>query len=201
MITPSKIYVSLAILVLTFGLGFYSGWRFAASKPEQQTQISSQLILTALHDRGFLVTQTYVFDEPVTIKKTTGSAFQDFFFGQTVTARGTMEVNLGVDLASLTDKDVAVADNHVTITLPKAKLFNTSLVGPIDVKNEQGLLKRVLNSDDGYNQALAELTRASEAVAQKPELLASANDRAKDEVGHLLQYVAKDATVTVEGKN
>ncbi|MBD3281812.1 hypothetical protein GF391_03640, partial [Candidatus Uhrbacteria bacterium] len=98
-------YIVLAILMIFLGgLGFYAGWR--VSRPAEYTRnVDAQVILTALRDRGFLVTQTYIFDQPVTIEKTSGSALKDFFFGQTITARGAMEVNMGIDLANVTSDD------------------------------------------------------------------------------------------------
>ena len=188
--------LSLIGFVLVFGLGLYAGYRFFAPKPKTSAP-SAQAILTALHERGFLVSQTYVFDQPVTIDRSSGSAFKDFFFGQTITARGAMEVNLGVDLAKVGESDISVADGAVTVRIPQAALFNTRLVGPVEVKNDQGILKRLLDSDDGYNAALAELSKSAEAAAQQPELLSNATDQAKEDLARLLGYVAPGSKIEV----
>jgi len=175
--------------------------RFAFSPGSgMQTVVNSQAILTALRDQGFLVTQTYVFDQPVTIKKTTGSAFKDFFVGQTIEARGSMEANLGIDLAKLAESDVAVNGSTVTIQTNGPSVFNTRLVGPIEVRNSQGLLKRVLEPDDGYNQALAELERAANAAANREEILARAKSVSETELARLVRLIARDATVRIEWK-
>lgn len=175
--------------------------RFAFSPGSgMQTVVNSQAILTALRDQGFLVTQTYVFDQPVTIKKTTGSAFKDFFVGQTIEARGSMEANLGIDLAKLAESDVAVNGSTVTIRTNGPSVFNTRLVGPIEVRNSQGLLKRVLEPDDGYNQALAELERAANAAANREEILARAKSVSETELARLVRLIARDATVRIEWK-
>ena len=188
--------------LLIFGLGVFTGFKIFTPKSVPKEVINAQMILTALHDQGFLVTQTFVFDTPITIDHSSGNAFKDFFLGQTIEARGTMEVNLGTDLAKITQDDVTVDDatNTVTIRVPASTLFNTRLVGPIELKNRQGILKRVLDSDDGYNDALSALSKAAETTAQQPELLQRANDHAKEDVSRLVGYIAKGKTVKVEIK-
>ncbi len=194
-------YVVLGLLMLLLsGLGFYAGWK--VSQPAEFTRtVDAQVILTALRDRGFLVTQTYIFDQPVTIEKTSGSALKDFFFGQTITARGAMEVNMGIDLANVSAEDVVIADDVITITIPGATLFNVRLVGPIEVQNQQGILKRLLQSEDGYNEALSELSKIAEETATQEEFVTRATDRAKEEVKQMLGYVAQDKTISILIKN
>lgn len=191
---------SLVLALALFVGGLFSGYAIFRPRPSPAPEVKADFILTALHDRGFLVTQTYIFDQPVTIKKSTGSAFKDLFLGQTITARGTMEVNLGIDLAKVAASDVSVSGDTVTVTVPSASLFNTRLVGPLELRNEQGLLKRLLNSEDGYNEALEELSRGAEAVASRPELVERANERAVEDVRRLLGYAVKGKTIVVELK-
>jgi len=188
------------VAMLIFGAGVYAGWKAFAPRTTPQTNINAQTILTALHDRGFLVTQTYVFDTPITIERSTGSAFKDFFLGQTIEARGTMEVNMGIDLAQVKEENIAIdaSAGTITITLPGATLFNTTLVGPVELKNRQGLLKRLLDSEDGYNDALSALSAAAEKMALKPELIQRADDRAREDVRRLLQYVTRGDVVEVK---
>lgn len=189
-------------ILICFSAGMYAGYKVFTPKAKMETRISTQAILTALHDRGFLVSQTYVFDTPVTIDRSSGNAFKDFFFGQTIEARGTMEVNLGIDLADVKAEDVTVneAANTVIVRIPKAKLFNARLVGPIELKNKQGVLKKLLDSDDGYNESLSLLSKTAEEMAQRPEIIARADESAKDDLVRMLGYVAEGKTVQVEGK-
>lgn len=194
---PLKLGVALALIALLFGGGLLLGYRLFRPA-DQHTTVTAQIILTALRDRGFLVTQTYVFDEPVTIQKSSGSAFKDFFFGQTITARGVMEANVGIDLANVTVEDVLIQGDVVRVTIPSATLFNVRPLGPIEVKNDRGLLKRLLENDTGYNEALAELVRQAEVAAKAPELLDRATTRAQEDVGRLLGYVAQGKTIDVQ---
>ncbi len=192
----AKILLAIAVAAALLGSGVYIGYR--AFKPAPMTTtVNAQVILTALRERGFLVTQTYMFDQPIEIKKSTGSAFKDFFVGQTITARGVMEVNLGTDLSNLTADDIRVENDKITIAIPPTKVFNVRLVGPVDVKNNQGLIKRVLQNEDGYNEALAELSRVAEDSANKPEFKDRATERAEEEIARLLGYVAQGKAVEV----
>ncbi|MBD3251514.1 hypothetical protein GF380_03605, partial [Candidatus Uhrbacteria bacterium] len=108
---------TLVGILLFFGGGLYVGYKLFTPKAQEIQRVDSQAILTALHDRGFLVSQTYIFDTPITIDRSTGSAWKDFFFGQTIEARGTMEVNLGVDLGEVKDDDVSVNEDAGEITV------------------------------------------------------------------------------------
>ncbi|MFA5129843.1 MAG: DUF4230 domain-containing protein [Patescibacteria group bacterium] len=186
-------------IAIFYSAGVYTGYKLFSPKPKASQTVSAQAILTALHNRGFLVSQTYVFDTPVTIDRNSGNAFKDFFFGQTIEARGTMEVNLGVDLASMTQQDVVIdpATNTITVTIPKARLFNSRLVGPIELKNNQGVLKQLLNSDDGYNESLSLLSQTAEKAAQTDETINRATDQAKQDIETLLGYVVEGKTVKV----
>ncbi|MBI5654530.1 DUF4230 domain-containing protein [Candidatus Uhrbacteria bacterium] len=185
---------------ILFALGILVGYKTFSPKPEMKTEISSQAILTALHDRGFLVTQTFMFDQPVVIKKTTGSALKDFFFGQTITARGTMEVNTGLDFAKVTQEDVLIEGDTIKVKIPRSSLFNTRLVGPLEVNNEKGILKRLTDSDNGYNESLQILTQEAEKAAKQPELVERADLRAKEDATRILGYVAQGKTIVVEFK-
>lgn len=190
--------------VIFFSAGVFAGYKIFRPKPEtkQQTVVNAQVILTALHNRGFLVSQTYVFDTPVTIDKSSGNSFKDFFFGQKIEARGTMEVNLGVDLSSIRQEDITIdpTTNIVSVKISKARFFNSRLVGPIEVKNEQGVLKKIWNSDDGYNESLSLLSQTAEKAAQTDEMISRATEQAKDDITTLLGYVAEGKTVKVEVK-
>lgn len=194
---PLKYVIAILLALALFGIGLYAGYRVFKPVSLERT-VNAQVILSALRERGFLVTQTYVFDQPIEIKKSTGSALRDFFVGQTITARGAMEVNLGVELANLSSEDIRIEGENITVYIPPIKTFNVRLIGPVDVKNNQGLVKRILQNEDGYNEALAELSRVAEEAAKKPELTQRAQDSAKDEVARLLGYVATDKNIRIE---
>lgn len=198
MSTKIGLAAAVSASLVSLAVGGYLGFRLAA--PRAPAPADATVILTALRDRGFLVTETYVFDEPVTIDRSTGNALKDFFVGETITARGAMQANLGIDLASIGADDVTVTDGSITVRIPQATLLDVSPVGPLEVNNDRGVLKRLFSADDGYNVALAELSKQAQAAATASGPVGVATDRAKDEVARILGYVAPGKTVTVEVK-
>ena len=187
-------------IIFALLVGLVLGW-WVTNGSGTSKKVSSQLILTALHDRGFLVTQTYMFNEPVTIEDDDQSFWESLLWGQVVKAYGVIEVNMGIDLADIGADDVEVTANKVIVTVEGAELFNSRLVGSINVENKQGILKRLFDNDDGYNQALAELTGQAEDAANDPDLIDRANERAVEEISRLLGYVITDREVEVVVKN
>jgi tryptophanase len=73
-------------------------------RPQAKEEITSNVVLTALRVEGFLVSQNYIFNQTITIDRSTGSAFKDFFLGQTIDANANMKVSSGVDLSKLRAK-------------------------------------------------------------------------------------------------
>lgn len=188
------------LAIICFSLGF--GLGYIVFRPEQTMQraVTSQAILTTLRDRGFLVTQTYIFNEPIMIQKQSGQLIRDFFLGQKITARGAMEVNLGIDLSRVMPEDIEVSQDAIRIAIPNATLFNVRLIGPLDIQNEQGLLKRILQNDPGYNEAQSELIRVAEEQARKPELIERATTAGKTEIERWVGYMGENRRVEVVEK-
>ena len=190
--------IGLPVILVIFGLGVYLGSRLFSRTHAPRAKAA--VILSTLHDRGFLVTQTYVFDQPIKIEKKTGSAFKDIFWGETITARGAVEVNLGIDLGKVSAEDIEVAADSVKVKIPGAQLFNSRLLGPMELNNERGLLKRLIASDQGYNEALSYLTKEAEASALQAEFIDRADERAKEDIARLLGYVALAKKIIIEKK-
>ncbi len=193
-----KLAIAILAVFAALGGGILLGRFVLSPAAGLQTTITSQSILTAMRDQGFLVTQTYIFDQPVTIKKSTGSAFKDFFVGQTIEARGSMEANIGVDLSGLDNQDVKITNGRITLSVPRPKIFNTRLVGPIEVRNSQGILKRLLEPNDGYNEALTALAQAAETAAQKEEIKQRAETVSVGELQRLMRLLAPGSDALIE---
>ncbi len=193
-----KKYLFLIVVAVAFILGVFVGYKLF--RPEAHTQVNAEVILTALQSQGFLVSQNYVFSETVTIDRSTGNQFKDFFLGQTIEAAAQMKVSSGVDLTKITSEDVRVTDSEVRITLPAVSTQSVELLGNIVLKNNQGIIKRIVDNDDGYNLALTELKQQATAAVQVPELRAEAGESATDEITRLLQFIAPEKQVAVEVK-
>ncbi len=190
-----KIFTYAGVAVVILALGIIAGWW--GTKRVAEPRVTSQVILSALRDRGFLVTQTFVFNEAIKITSDPESFWRQMLWGQAIKAYGIAEVNLGVDLAKLGEGDIKVEKDKVTVTVPGVEIFNSRIVGEISLENKQGILKRIFENDDGYNQAVAEMIKQAEANATTPEMLAAADTKAKEEIRRLVSFIAKDKTVEV----
>ena len=187
--TLSKWLIGLGIaLLLGLGSGAMITYRLThVSAPERS--LNTQTILRALKPQGFLVTQSIISEQRVTIDKRSGNIFKDFFLGQTITARATMEANLGIDLMQLTENDITVTDNRITIRIPEIRLFNTRLIGDVEVENSQGIIKRIFQPDDGYNESLQALASSTEALADDERILRATRERSKEELRRLINLL------------
>lgn len=192
-----KKFILAAILcIVIFSGGLLIGW-LNNPKAKAERQVSSQTILNALRERGFLVTETSVSNVAATIKSGETSLWKKLLWGQEVKASGVVEVNLGVDLAKTKAEDVQIQLNKVVVSIPAAEIFNSRLVGDVNVENSQGILKRVLENDDGYNLAMAELIKQAETAATSTEMMQAANNKAKDEIQRLVGYMAPEKTIEI----
>lgn len=193
-----KIGILVAGLFLLIG-GIFIGYKiFSPPTSNSKTTISSQIILSTLQKQGFLVSQTYVFNQTVDIANSSGSEWKDIFWGQKIKASGTIKVNSGVDLHKLSDQDVVVTPQKITITLPPIEIQSTEVVGDIMLSNQQGLLKNIFDNDDGYNQAVARLKSEAEKAVTAPELTEEAKENAQNEIGRLLKFIDTTREIKVE---
>jgi len=196
LVIMKKLGWSFFIIIIIFLAGLTLGWY--VTRDVSTKSVSSQVILTALHDRGFLVTQTYIFNEPIEIRDQDESFWSKILWGQVIKAHGVVEVNLGVDLSKISQADVEVGSNRITIYVPRAEIFNSRLVGEVSVENSQGILKSLFENDDGYNQAMAELTRQAENAALSDEMIQVANQKSEDEISRLVGYITEDKEVEIK---
>lgn len=191
-----KFILSAILVIVLFGAGVTIGWLI--TRPNKLiSEISSQTILSALRERGFLVTETSVSNVSVTIQTEETSIWRKLLWGQEVEASGVVEVNLGVDLSKTRAEDVVITANKITVQIPAAEIFNSRLVGDVNVENKQGILKRLLENDDGYNQAMAELIKQAEGAVTSTEMINAANNKARDEIRRLVGYMAPGKAIEV----
>jgi len=186
--------IVLVLAILAIGIGI--GWWVTRSNPNE-TKVTSQAILLALRDRGFLVTQTSVVNQTVKIANKQDTFWNRLLWGQVISATGVVEVNTGVDLSKLTDADVQVGAGKVTVYIPSTTVFDARVVGDINLDNSQGILKRLFENSDGYNEATAELVKEAESAAQSPDQLKVSSQKSVDEITRLVGYIAKDKLVEV----
>lgn len=192
-----KYLLPIVALILFFG-GVFLGYKIF--RPSAKEEVTSNIILTALQSEGFLVSQNYIFNQNITIDRSTGSAFKDFFLGQTIEANANMKVSSGVDLKKIMQEDVAVTDKEIQIKLPAVETQSTELLGNIILTNKQGIIKKIVDNDDGYNAALTKLKEESSKAVETPELRSEATQNAQKEIKKFLQFVDPQKEVIFENK-
>ncbi len=189
-----KFYITIALIIIVFIVGLALGYYIFKPVP-YQAQVTSQIILQSLQSRGFLVTESILADQKVTIENKTGSIWKDIFLGQTITASAIMKANLGIDLNKLTEKDVSLKNNKAIITLPAIELQSVELASDINLDNNQGIIKRIFDNDDGYNQALEQLRKQAETSAMSEENQELAKQNAQAEIKRLIKLLSPDMEV------
>ncbi|MFC1780183.1 DUF4230 domain-containing protein [Patescibacteria group bacterium] len=181
---------------ITFGL--IVGVKITNSSTEKEV-VSSTVILDKIKDQAFLVTRTVVTEQEAVISIDQGSAWSNFWWGHEITADGLMQVDVGVDLANLTTDDITVDDDNkiISINLPKAEVYNSSLEGDIEVTTQSGILKKLLATDDNedYNLAFDELSLQAEAAVEEDEELLN---EAQVSALSTLQVLLSDTGYTVK---
>jgi len=189
-----KFYITIALIIIVFLVGLGLGY-FMFKPAPYQAQVTSQIILQSLQSRGFLVTESILADQKVTIENNTGSVWKDFILGQTITAAAIMKTSLGLDLSKLTSDDVVLEGNKATIKLPAIELQSVELASDINLDNNQGILKRIFNNDDGYNQALEQLRKQAEVAAMIQENQDKAKQDAQTEIKRLIKLLSPDMEI------
>jgi len=183
-------------------LGVVIGVKIAdqpAPVEEEKIIINSELVVERIKEQSFLITRTVISDQEVQIKVDQGSSWSNWWWGYEVTAKGLMQVDVGVDISKITEEQIEVDDENkiIYINFPEAEIYETSLKGTIEVSAKKGLLKRILDSDtdEDYNLALDHLKMAAEdGVSQDQELMQEAQNSALS----TLQVLLSDTEYTVQ---
>ncbi len=191
-----KTKLLLVGLLVVIGASLFVGYRLGKPKAQNE-QVSSQSIVQALKHEGFLVTETYIITQQITIDRSTGSVFKDFFWGQDIIAFGTMKISLGVDLNKLSIEDIKMNASTISLTVPDMENHGVELIGDITLQNKQGIFKKIFNNDDGYNAAYAKLKEAALATATSDLVKNEARENTKKEIERLIRLVAGDRQIEV----
>jgi hypothetical protein len=193
-----KKYFYLIFSIIILALGFYLGYLIFSPR-QNEPKIDSLLIYNKLQSQGFLITQNYILEQRVTIDNTSGQIWKDFFWGQKIEASAVMKVNLGVDLQKLNQNDVKVND-QIEITLPAIETQSVEIVSDINLQNQQGIFKRILNNDNGYNQALSQLKEQAKIAASQPEIVKQVQANTQKEIERLVKLIAENKEIKINFK-
>lgn len=189
----------LVLTVLLFGLGIFVGYKIFGLE-NSEPKITREVLLTSLKSEGFLVSQVAILNEQVEIDRSTGSAFKDFFWGQDITASANIKVSSGIDLTKLSGDDIKISDSKIEIELPAITTHSVELLDNIQLYNKQGILKKLFDNDDGYNDALTQLKDAARVAAEKQELRSEAEASAKQEIERLIRFIDSEKEIVIKIK-
>lgn len=195
-----KIYFYLFLTALLLGTGIFIGYKAFKPAPAPATTVDSTTIVTMLKQEGFLVTQTYILNQQVTINNETGSAFKDFFWGQDIVASGNMKVSSGVDLNKINADDISVTDKVISLELPPVETHSIELLGDITLANKQGIFKRLFDNNDGYNEAHKALVEVAGQAVVTSTLRVEAENSTKKEISRLLQFFSNTRSLEITFK-
>lgn len=204
----TKALITTSLVTIIFGflagsiIGIIIGVKIAKpdATPPKTEVITSRIVLERIKDQAFLITRTLISDQQTVIEIDQGSAWSNFWWGHEITAQGSMQVDLGVDLSKLTESDIEINDEDkvIYIKLPKSEVFDASLKGDIKVETSSGILKSLLASDSNqdYNLALEKLTeQARDAALNDKEMLDEAEESALSTIEILINetgYIVKE---------
>ncbi len=192
----TKKYLIAAAAIILFVGGLFLGYKLFAPRPLTKI-VSTEVVLTALKSEGFLVTQSYVFNQVVNINHSTGSEWKDIFWKQAIKASANVKVNSGVDLTKITADNIIVRGKAITLNLPDIETNSTEIVGDVMLQNNQGIFKQIFDSNDGYNEALTEIKKQANAAAESEQLRTVARENAATEIQRLIRYAYPESEVIV----
>lgn len=193
-------YVTIIlIVVVTTAFGSIMIYRKVFEKEQPSTQITTRTIVDKITDTGILTAKSIYTTEKTIIEIDTDTAWNKFWWGQTISAEALVRTDIGVNLREISDEDITVDNNNKTITikLPDAEIINISLDSEITVVTEKGILEKLFYSDNNkdYNLAMSTLKdQAKVAVEENEEIF----ELAKEDTGKILENLFKDTGYTVE---
>lgn len=183
-----KLYSILVLIVLIFIGGLFLGYKLS---PEKEISITAESILRSLQSEGFLVTQTYIFHERTEIDKSTGSSFKDLFWKQNITAAANMKVSAGTNMEELTKKNVNVKRNSIEVSIPEIETYSVEILGDVTLHNSQGILKKIFDSEDGYNESIAQLKKQALNAVENDEFKDEARSSAQKEIAKIIRLLGE----------
>ena len=190
-------FIAIIIAILVFFVsGGVAGYTIA-SRHHNVSEITAEVIAQEMQKEGFLITQSALLSENVTIEKKSGNRFKDFFLGQTITAQAVLQVDRGIDLTKIRQSDILVEENRIEIALPQIETRSVEIIGSVTLHNSEGIAKKLLDSEDGYNEAIAMLKEQATAVVMESAFEAKAKESAREQVERFVRLIGSKKQVVI----
>ena len=165
-----------------------------------RNKVTSNSLVDRIQDQNFLVSKTVIIDQKSKIVIDQGSAWSNFFWGQTIDAEAQIRVDVGIDFSKLKSEDIQVDEKtkHIIINLPNAQILDASQYGDIDVRSSKGVFKFLLdnNPNEDHNQALEQLISDASRSLDGSKIYAEA----RTDAVRYLEVVVKNLGYTIEVK-
>jgi hypothetical protein len=191
-----KILILLVTLVILFLAGSVAGF-IVAKRGDVEPEITSNILAAQMQKEGFLVTQSLVLHEQVTIEKKSGNMFKDFFLGQTIDAQAVIHIDRGIDLTKIIRDDILVQADNVSVHLPEFEIRSVAIVGPITLHNDQGIIKKMFDDEDGYNEAIDLLKKQARSAADSDEFLTAAKNNTSEHIQRIFRLIGVEKNIIV----
>jgi hypothetical protein len=151
-----------------------------AEKPPRTT--TGPVVVEGIQELDQLATVRWIESVPVT-RETGGDILDRLFSGEKVIVMATGKVEAGVDLGDITEDDVSVGGDSVTIDLPQAEILSASLdeektrvydrdFGPLNMRPDDQLVE----------EARLQAVEKIKGAARENEILDTAENNAEDSV-------------------
>lgn len=122
---------TLKILTILIGIifGLYVVVRFIVSfaNPEKQISVSQTSVIQQMQSLGKMETSMYTIEKIIEGGTTDAAAFKKIIFGDTILLIAHGTVVGGFDLSRITSDDIDVANNVLTVRLPKPEILYSKL--------------------------------------------------------------------------
>lgn len=139
-------------------------------------------VVEGIQDLDRLATVRWTESVPVT-RESGGTGLERFFTGEKVLLIASGDVEGGVDLARMSEEDVQVRGDVVTIRLPESEVFSSSLdEGETRVYDRDFSLLNLRPDDELVEEARGEAVRRIEAAARENGILEQAESNAEDSI-------------------
>ena len=143
-------------------------------------------VVEGIQDLDRLATVRWTESVPVT-RESGGTGLERFSSGEKVLLIASGDVEAGVDLARLSEEDVRVEGDVVTIQLPEPAIFSASLdEGETAVYDRDFSPLNLRPDDELVEEARAEAVERIEAAARENGILEQAESNAEDSIRTLV---------------
>ena len=183
-ISLKKAVVSILIVALILGLiGAFVTWK---NQTEYRVRTDQAAVIKQMQSLSRYETVVFTI-EKIIEAGTQGNRFQELLFGDRILLIAHGQVTAGFDLAQLTEDDISIEDDRITLRLPPPQVLSTRLDSEQTrvYDRQQGLLtKGEADLESAARQAAEETIRQA---ACEGGILQQASDNAQSQLAGLLR--------------